>query len=65
VEQGGVEKRLPGVDSVVVAVGMKRHMPIDPEKIGEGIKVFTVGDALEPMTVFEAVHSAARTAYDI
>ena len=65
VEQDGVEKRLPGVDSVVIAIGMERHMPIDPEKIEEDIKVFTIGDATEPMTVFEAIHSAARAAYTI
>lgn len=60
-----MEKKLPGVDSVIIAVGMKPHLPIDAEKIGNNIEVFTVGDATGPMTVFEAVHSAARAAYEI
>jgi len=56
------EKMLPGIDSVVVATGYKSSVPIDLDALTQ-CDVRVIGDAVQPQTLFEAIHSAARIAY--
>jgi 2,4-dienoyl-CoA reductase-like NADH-dependent reductase (Old Yellow Enzyme family)/thioredoxin reductase len=60
-----IEKLLPGVDSVVIAVGSKPFIPINPTQLRPECEVHIIGDAIKPQTLFEAVHSAAEVAYSI
>jgi 2,4-dienoyl-CoA reductase-like NADH-dependent reductase (Old Yellow Enzyme family)/thioredoxin reductase len=61
----GAEKRLPGVDAVVVAAGFTPAVPFDSKELGDTCEVHVVGDAVNPRTLFEAVHSAAEIAFSI
>jgi hypothetical protein len=60
-----MEKTLPAVDSVVVAVGFTPWIPFAEEEVGGGCEVHVVGDAMGTATLFEAVHSAAEKAFSI
>lgn len=59
------EKTLPGIDSVVVATGFRSVIPIDLDALTQECEVHVIGDAVQPQTLFEAIHSAARIAYTI
>jgi 2,4-dienoyl-CoA reductase-like NADH-dependent reductase (Old Yellow Enzyme family)/thioredoxin reductase len=59
------EKVLSGVDSVVLATGLKALLPLNPEDLGPGTEVHVIGDAVTPRTLFEAVHTAAQAAYGL
>ncbi len=63
VVNNSVEKLLPGVDSVVIAVGLKPFIPIEPGQLRPEHEVHVIGDSIKPQTIFEAIHSAAEVAY--
>ena len=58
------EKVLPAIDSVVVAAGFKSRVPMGLDALIQ-CDVHMIGDAVQPQTLFEAIHSAARIAYTI
>lgn len=59
---GGVEERLHGIDTVVLAVGSKpADELLDPLR-QSGIEVHAVGDCVEPRNMFEAIHEGFSVA---
>lgn len=65
VVNNSVEKLLPGIDSVVIAVGLKPFIPFEPEQLRPEHEVHRIGDSIKPQTMFEAIHSAAEVAYSL
>jgi len=65
VVNNSVEKLLPGIDSVVIAAGLKPFIPIEPEYLRPEHEVHRIGDSIKPQTIFEAIHSAAEVAYSL
>lgn len=63
IKQPSGEKLLTGVDTVVVATGLKPFLPLSPEDFDSAVEVHVLGDAISPRTVFEAIHSAAEITY--
>lgn len=65
IEQNGNERKLSGIDSVVLATGFRPTLPFEPDIISPDCEVHVIGDAREPRTIFEAIHSAAKVAYGL
>lgn len=65
VVNNSVEKLLPGIDSVVIAVGLKPFIPFKPEQLSPEHEIHRIGDSSNPQTIFEAIHSAAEVAYSL
>jgi NADPH-dependent 2,4-dienoyl-CoA reductase/sulfur reductase-like enzyme len=65
VVNNSVEKLLPGIESVVIAVGLKPFIPFEPEQLTPEHEVHVIGDSIKPQTIFEAIHSAAEVAYSL
>jgi len=63
VKSAAGEKTLPGIDSVVIAAGFKSSIPVSLNAMPPGCDVHVIGDADQPRTLFEAIHSAAQIAY--
>jgi len=65
VETAGVKKRLEGVDQVVVAAGAAPANQLAAELAARFPRVYTIGDAVAPRTLFEATHEGADAAMEI
>ena len=50
------------VDSVVVAVGLTAQHDLYDELVEAGTEAYLVGDAIAPGKIFDAFHTAYRTA---
>ncbi len=64
IECGGNVEEIPA-DTVVLAVGTKRHNPLQEIVENKGIMFRVVGDAAEAGTVFEAVHQGFAAGAEI
>ncbi len=65
VKVDGGEKRIEGVDQVIVATGAKSVNELSARLEGKVPEIYTIGDAREPRTVFEATQEAAEAARKI
>jgi hypothetical protein len=65
IRQVSGERVLAGIDTVVLAAGLRPFLPMRPEQFGPKAEVHILGDALRPQTLFEAIHSAAEVAYGL
>ncbi len=64
VSAGGAEREIEA-DTVVWAVGSRPETKLREAAAAEGMEVKTVGDAVEPRRVLEAVHEAYRAAWEL
>ncbi len=65
IRQASGERVLAGIDTVVLAAGLRPFLPMRPEQFRPKAEVHILGDALRPQTLFEAIHSAAEVAYGL
>ena len=52
-------------DTVIIATGLKAQNGLYEELIGAGKEAYLVGDAIHPGKIFDAFHTAYRTALKI
>ena len=60
-ERGGLQEKIKGVDSIVIAVGTESEKPNIPGLGKLRIPVRFIGDALSPRQLFEAIHEGFNT----
>lgn len=61
----GEEKRIEGVDTVVLATGMESYDPLSAALKAKGIECHVIGDAVKPGFLVDAIHPAAALAREI
>ncbi len=64
IECGGIAEDIPA-DTVVLAVGTRSHNPLHELLASSGIPFRTVGDALQPAMVIDAVHQGFSAGREI
>ncbi len=64
-EQDGQKKTIPGVDHVVIAVGMQSFNELEQIIKGKVKKVVVVGDAIEPRKALQATAEGYKAGYEI
>lgn len=62
VKTGGQEKRIEGLDQVIIATGARSANELEAELKGRVPEIFVIGDAREPRTLFEATREGAEAA---
>ncbi|HZK66646.1 MAG TPA: FAD-dependent oxidoreductase [Chloroflexota bacterium] len=65
VNKDGVEEKLAGFDTIILAMGVKAVNTLKSELEGKVPEVYTVGDAVKPRKAMEAVEEGARIAVHI
>jgi 2,4-dienoyl-CoA reductase-like NADH-dependent reductase (Old Yellow Enzyme family)/thioredoxin reductase len=62
VKIGGREEIIEGIDQVIIAAGARSVNELSGKLEGRVPEIYTIGDAKEPRTVFEATQEAAEAA---
>lgn len=65
VDIDGVEQKLEGFDSIILAVGAKSYNPLEKALRNTGQNVHVIGDAKEANTITEAVYDGAKLGISI
>lgn len=65
IEKNGTTGKLNGVDTVVIAAGVRSYNPLEDAVKELGVPYYVIGDAEKPAKIINAIQSAAKVAREI